>query len=158
MAICSCRFFKANHLISQTDWDLLYCENIDQHSTQWQDMYMSIMEQCIPTKVLPPKRRNRPWSNKSISQCIRRKNAAFKRAKNTNNSPRIWMHYKHIRNRVTSQLWLAKKKFFNNLNLSNPTKSFWKSIKALDSRDTSVGTLNHNGNPCATDEQSKCTE
>ena len=103
----------------------LYCEDIDQHSTQWQDMYMSIMEQCIPTKVLPPKRRNRPWINKSISQCIRRRNAAFKRAKNIN-SPRIWMHYKHIRNRVTSQLQLAKKKFFNNLNLSNP-KSFWKS-------------------------------
>ena len=109
------------------------------------------MEQCISTKFLPPKRRNRPWINKSISQCIRRKNAAFKTAKNTN-SPRIWMHYKHIRNRVTSQLWLAKKKFFNNLNLSNP-KSFWKSIKALDDQDTSVGTLNHNGNLCATDEQ-----
>ena len=110
------------------------------------------MEQCIPTKVLPPKRRNRPWINKSISQCIQRKNAALKRAKNTN-SPRIWMHYKHIRNRVTSQLRLAKKKFFNNLNLPNP-KSFWKSIKALDGWDTSVGTLlNHNGNPCATDEQ-----
>ena len=144
-------FSKANHLISQTDWDSLYCEDIDQHSTQWQDMYMSIMEQCIPTKVLPPKRRNRPWINKSISQCIRRKNAAFKRAKNTN-SPRIWMQYKHFRNRVTSQLRQAKKKFFNNLNLSNP-KCFWKSIKALDGRDTSVGTLNHNGNSCATDEQ-----
>ena len=38
-------FSKANHLISQTDWDSLYCEDIDQHSTQWQDMYMSIMEQ-----------------------------------------------------------------------------------------------------------------
>ena len=137
-------FSKANHLISQKDWDSVYCEDIDQHSSQWQDMYMSITEQCIPTKVLPPKRRNRPWINKSISQCIRRTNAAFKRAKNTN-SPRIWMHYKHIRNRVTSQLRLAKKKFFNNLNLSNP-KSFWKSIKALDGRDTSVGTLNHNGN------------
>ena len=112
---------------------------------------MSIMEQCIPTKVLPPKRRNRPWINKSISQSIRRKNAAFKRAKNAN-SPRLWMYYKRTRNRVTSQLRLAKKKFFNNLNLSNP-KSFWKSIKALNSQDTSVGTLYHNGNPCATDEQ-----
>ena len=44
-------FSKANHLISQTDWNSLYCEDIDQHCTQWQDMYMSIMEQCIPTKV-----------------------------------------------------------------------------------------------------------
>ena len=62
------------------------------------------------------------------------------------------MHYKRIRNRATSQLRLAKKKFFNNLNLSNP-KSFWKSIKALDGWDTSVCTQNHNGNPFATDER-----
>ena len=67
-------FSKANHLISQTDWDSLYCEDIDTHCTQWQDMYiymyMSIMEQCIPTKVLLPKCYNRTWINKSISQSI----------------------------------------------------------------------------------------
>ena len=41
-------FSKANRLISQTDWDSLYCEDIDQHCIQWQNMYMSVMEQCIP--------------------------------------------------------------------------------------------------------------
>ena len=115
--------------------------------------------QCIPKKVLPPKRRNRPWLNKSISQSIRRKNATFKRAKNTN-SPRLWMHYKCIRNRVSSQLCLAKKKFFNSLNLSNP-KSFWKSVKALDKRDTSTCALTHDGSPCLTDQHktnAKCSE
>jgi len=56
------------------------------------------------------------------------------------------------RNRVSSQLHLAKKKFFNSLNLSNP-KSFWKSVKALDKRDTSTSALTHDGSPCLTDQQ-----
>ena len=133
------------------DWDSLYCADIDQHCMQWQNMFLSIMEQCIPKKVLPPKRRNRPWLNKSIIQSIRRRNAAHKRAKNSN-CPTLTARYRRIRNKVSSKLRKAKQQYFSNINPSN-LKQFWKSVKALDKQGTSVNTLLHNGTPCLTDEQ-----
>jgi len=35
-------------MISETDWDALASEDIDQHCSQWQNTYLSIVEQCIP--------------------------------------------------------------------------------------------------------------
>ena len=113
-------FSKANRLISEMDWDSLYCADIDQHCMQWQNMFSSIMEQCIPKKVLPPKRRNRPWLNKSIIQSIRRRNAAHKRAKNSN-CPTLTARYRHIRNKVSSKLRQAKRRYFSSINPSNPS-------------------------------------
>ena len=59
-------FTKAAQLISETDWDDLFSEDIDLYCTRWQHAYLSIMERCIPRKVLPPRRRNLPWLNKSL--------------------------------------------------------------------------------------------
>ncbi len=118
---------------------------------QWQNMFLSIMEQCIPKKILPPKRRNRPWLNKSIIQSIRRKNAAYKRAK-ASNCPILTARYRHIRNKVSSKLRQAKIQYFSNINPSH-AKQFWKSVKALGKQEPSVSSLMHNGTTCLTDEQ-----
>jgi len=60
--------------------------------------------------------------------------------------------HKRAQNRVTSQLKLAKRKFFTNLNPHN-SKDFWKTIKTLSKNDISVNKLMHNGMPCNFDPQ-----
>ena len=136
-------------MINDTDWDALISEDIDQYCSDWQNTFMSIMDECIPKKVLPPKRRNLPWLNKSLVQSMCRRNCLFKRAKWSGSS----LHhsqYKHARNKVISQLRQAKKRYFRRLN-PNDAKQFWKTVKVLSNNDTSVGALTHNNSPCYSD-------
>jgi len=101
-------FEKACEMISETDWDALASEDIDQYCSMWQNAFLSIMNECIPKRVLPPRRRNLPWLNKGLVQSIRRRNCYFKKAKRSKSSLH-WSQYKHARNRVTSQLRQAKR-------------------------------------------------
>ena len=67
-------FAKASRMISKTDWDKRFSEDIDLYCARWQQTFLSIMEQCIPKKVLPPRRHNLPWLSKSLVQSMRRRN------------------------------------------------------------------------------------
>ena len=107
------------------------------------------MEECIPKKVLPPRRCNLPWLNKTLVQSMRRRNCIFRKAKRTNNA----LHnskYRRARNRVISQLRQAKQDFFRKINPSD-SKQFWKLIKVLNKHATQDGSLSHDGNQCPTD-------
>ena len=115
---------------------------------QWQERFLAIMEECIPRKVLPP-RRNLPWLNKGTIQSIRRRNNLFKRAKN---SPVDKGRYKQARNRVISQLRNAKRDYFRKLNPSNP-KKFWKSVKILNKKNSSIPVLSQDSNMYSTDQE-----
>ena len=144
-------FRKASRMISEIDWDALASDDIDQYCSLWQNTFLSIMERCIPKKVLPPRRRNLPWLNKSLVQSMRRRNHLFKRAKRS----KLSLHqsqYKRARNRVTSQLRQAKKEFFCNLNTAD-TKQFWKTVKVLNKQHASIGTLVHGSTTCHSDEE-----
>ena len=142
-------FAKASRMISETGWDKLFSEDIDLYCARWQQTFLSIMEQCIPKKVLPPRRRNLPWLSKSLVQSMRRRNCLFKKAKRTSD-PTYKSQYKSVRNRVTSQLRQAKQKYFQNLNPAN-AKQFWKTIKVLNKQNVHGGSLTHNGIPCPSD-------
>jgi len=115
---------------------------------QWQERFLAIMEECIPRKVLPP-RRNLPCLNKGIIQSIRRRNNLFKRAKN---SPKDIGSYKRARNRVISQLRNAKRDYFRKLNPSNP-KQFWKSVKILNKQNSSIPVQSKDSNVYSTDQE-----
>ena len=142
-------FEKAAEMISETDWDALASDDIDQYCSLWQSTFLSIMDQCIPKKVLPPRRRNLPWLNKSLVQSMRRRNCFFKKAKRSKSSLHL-SQYKRARNRVTSQLRKAKKEYFYNLNTSD-TKQFWKTFKVLNKHHASIGTLAHGDTTCHSD-------
>ena len=44
-------FVKASQMISETNWDDLFSEDIDQYCTHWQQTFLSVMEHCIPKRV-----------------------------------------------------------------------------------------------------------
>ena len=43
-------FAKDSQMISETNWDALYSEDINLYCISWQQTFLSIMEQCIPKK------------------------------------------------------------------------------------------------------------
>ena len=79
-------FEKASRMISETDWDALFSEDVDLYCIQWQQTFLSIMEECISKKVLKPRRCNLPWLNKTLVQSMRRRNCIFRKVKRTNNA------------------------------------------------------------------------
>ena len=142
-------FAKASRMISETDWDKLFSEDIDLYCARWQQTFLSIMEQCIPKKVLPPRRRNLPWLSKSLAQSMRSRNCLFKKAKRTSD-PTYKSQYISVWKHVTSQLRQTKQKYFQNLNPAN-AKQFWKTIKVLNKQNVHGGSLTHDGIPCPSD-------
>ena len=117
----------------------------------WQQHFVEIMKQCIPQKVLPP-RRNLPWLSKSLVQLMRKRNLLFSRAKRTNRKSDL-EKYRQTRNRVVSQLREAKCRFLKTIN-PHSAKKFWKAVKHLNKTHCSISVLT-NGNTTAHSDREK---
>ena len=106
-------------IIQHTDWGSLNtAENIDAPWKSWHKAFMSIMERCIPSKVLPPWRRNLPWINKNLVQSMRKRDNLYRRFKRSGN-PIDLEKFKRLRNSIVSQIRLAKENYFNQLDPFN---------------------------------------
>ena len=93
-------FGRACQLINETDWDsLLPSDDIDLATTNWHNTFI---EACISQQTLK-KKRNVPWLNKNIIHHIRKRNAAFKATKTSNNLL-VNSKYKKLRNKVVMLL------------------------------------------------------
>ena len=82
---------------------IIDCNNIDVFWFNWKNIFMEIMDQCIPSSVLP-ERKNLPWLTKDIIQGMRKKNSLFKKAKASSD----YQNYKKARNRIVTQLRESK--------------------------------------------------
>ena len=78
---------------------------------------------------------NLPWLSKTISQLIKKRNYYFKKAHHSGSSV-DYSKFKQLRNKVITELRLAKRRFFSNHNPQNP-KEFWKIIRSLSPRESS---------------------
>ena len=88
---------KACELINAFDWDSLLSQNIELSWELWQQRFILIMKEAIPSNRIRT-RRNLPWLNKSIVKSMRERNRLFKKAKRTGD----FSHYKLARNRTDS--------------------------------------------------------
>ena len=106
------------------------------------------MCECIPRKTLP-KHKNLPWLSKGLVNSIKRRNLLYKRGKLSGNLSK----YKLMRNKVTRELRRAKKSYFQKINPKKP-KEFWRAIKYLSKRQSSIPTLaDEDGNEALTGSQ-----
>ena len=112
---------KAAQLINYTDWESLLNADVSLSVLNWQKRFLQIMDDCIP-KATIPKRKNLPWLNKNILQCIRKRNSLYKNWKRTGNTI-TFKKYKMHRNKVLHTLRLGKEKYFLNLKSSNQKSS-----------------------------------
>ena len=95
---------KARELISLRNWDLLLTDDVNTSWSNWHKEFVSIMDQCVPKKVLPPGK-NLPWMSKSLRQAIRKRNAKFKYGKRTGD----YSQFKTARNKFVAHLRQAKR-------------------------------------------------
>ena len=79
--------------------------------------FLDVMEQCIPRSVLLA-RNNVPWLTKEIIQLIRKRNHHFRKA-NHSGDRADYLKFRQVRNRVVTELRLAKRRFFTNLHPHN---------------------------------------
>ena len=124
---------KANDLINDFDWDELLSDDINKSWSNWCEKFLSIMNHCIPRRKLPP-RKNLPWLSKELTSLMRKRNMLYKHSKQLGD----FTKYKSIRNKVTSELWKAKKRFFQSINPHNLRNSGEQSNISL-----SISTLFH---------------
>ena len=132
-------FAKARDMINWSS--VLPMDNPDTAAMVWQNKFLDIMDECIPAQRLP-RRRKLPWLTKNVVRYMRKRNAAFKKAKK--NNFRNMSKYKNLRNKVTSLLRQEKASHFEKLKPSN-MKQFWKAVKSLTKKDSSVPTLHLEG-------------
>ena len=62
-------FVKANELLDEVDWEELVFGNLDQMWTAWEEKFMFVMHQCIPTTKLLVNSKA-PWMNKDITKAM----------------------------------------------------------------------------------------
>lgn len=96
------------------------------------------MDNCIPNSVLKP-RKNLPWLTKTIIQAMRKRNSLFRAAHKSGNEA-ILSKYKAERNKVVSLLRASKTAYFQNLGSSN-FKEFWKAVKLVNKRSSTIPAL-----------------
>ena len=144
-------FDTANMLLDECDWDELLSGDVNHMWAAWEEKFMRVMRQCIPTAKLSAKP-NLPWLNHEITKGICARNLAFRRVKRSGRSNHL-NDYKKKRNKVANMIKSAKAKFFMGLNPSNP-KSFWKVTKYLTKQTSSIPILkDHDGNVIHDDEE-----
>jgi hypothetical protein len=111
-------FDMADIMISEIDWDAVFSsKDIDVCWENWQSIFLSVMDNCIPHSVLKP-RKNLPWLTKEIIQAMIRRNSLFHAAHETCNDSTL-NKYKIERNKVVSLLRIAKAAYFQKLGSSN---------------------------------------
>ena len=139
------------NMLYDVDWDAILVEDdIDVSAANWHYQFMEIMEACIPRKTLK-RRKNLPWLTRDITQAMRKRNAAF-RASKTSASPGVFLKYKRLRNKVVKLLKSAKVHYFRKLDPSNK-KPFWRVVKYLNKKQSSLPVLCNNGKATSSDQQ-----
>jgi len=119
-------FDKASRLIEDTDWSFLKDVScIDTVWDDWEQKFMSIMEECIP-KATITQRRNLPRMNSHIRAKIRKRNNTYRKARTTGH-PSLWSKYRPIRNGVVQLLRQSKKHHLQRVSTLGGNQ-FWKTI------------------------------
>ena len=117
---------------------------------QLEKAFLSIMDTCISKSTLPD-RRSVPWMTKEIVQAIRGRKYFYRKAKRSN-SGNYHSKYKNLRSIVITILRQSKHNFFKNLN-PNSNKAFWKAVKCLNKKSSSMPTLTTSASTTTTDRE-----
>lgn len=121
---------RAHELICACDQNALFAW------MNWQHTFLSIMEKAISKDELSFKR-NVPWFSVEIKKAIKKRNRLFKKEDMSS-------RFRMARNRVTSLIRKAKHQYFHHI-VSSDSKMFWRSVRAINKKQSSIPVLECNG-------------
>ena len=94
-------FDLASIMLSNCDLNaILEPNDINLSWDRWKEIFLDVMERCIPTAFLP-NRRNLPWLSKSLIQLMRKRNHLFQKTQASYDS-KVWNRYRNLRNKVVT--------------------------------------------------------
>ena len=73
---------QSHDLLDGVNWEEVLQGDVDQMWTVWEEKFMSVMHQCIPTMKLSVKSRL-PWISRDITKAMRTRNLSFRHVKKT---------------------------------------------------------------------------
>ena len=92
---------KLNDRISNTNWDFIYHESVNNACIQFTDLILKYMDECIPTKEVTIRPNDKPWYNSDIRLNSRKRDRQRTKAVRTNKTE-DWTKYRHLRNKVNN--------------------------------------------------------
>jgi uncharacterized membrane protein len=99
--------------LKNAPWDCVFLlEDIDEVLDTWYDIFNSVIDELLPLQQKRVKREVQPkWFTNNISQKIKSRDKALKRARKSNLET-DWNIYKKAKNNVTSLIRNAKQNYF----------------------------------------------
>lgn len=121
-----------NNDIYNSDLGVVTCmEGVNLAWDYFKSTFLDIYDKHATFKRFRLSGKDNPWFNESVSNLIRQRNAAWAKAKKTNNFL-DWISYRALRNKCTKLIKSGKCDYYLSIineNLKN-TKKFWKLIKS----------------------------
>ena len=98
----------------------------------WKKEYLAICNKHAPIQEHRIKHVSNPWFDKNIQALLYNRDYIHKKAIK-HNSPALWAKYKELRNKVTSSIRDAKRKYYSNQikDNDNNTTGMWETLKHL---------------------------
>ena len=132
--------------LSTIDWsEISKAHSIDRAWNAWKSLFFSVVDQHIPTKMVGEPKNKPPWLDKPLKMLIRQKHLAWKEYKESH-SLECLTSFRSIRNKVTTSLRLAEKRYFlalhrdtRNNHSPSSVRHFWKHIKRITGRNRQSG-------------------
>lgn len=123
------------HKVSSTDWNACHNDDINVYATNLIDTLQSIVETCVPNKLVTFRPSDPPWITTTIKKYIRKRKRAYRNAKRTNLQSN-WTKFKQLRNQVITMIRESKKSFHDTLSAklksdSLSPKQWWTILKTF---------------------------
>ena len=129
--------FREDLLKWEESQSMNYQENdIINYWENWKCMFLKLCDKHAPIKCIRVKNRHNPWITRDIITLMYERDHILKKASQGTNN-RLWDDYKQLRNRVTKEIELAKKKYFGEWMVefkSNPKKLWKESNRAVNDK------------------------
>ena len=123
-------------------------DDIDKFWKRWSTHFMSVMQKCIPKRIVPVDR-STPWIDRDIQHDIRLHECLYKQFKAS--KCQDWLVNKAVRNWVFSKIRLAKQAIFQSLcSTRNSPKKFWSTMQSLKPNKSPLSTALFTGSITAT--------
>ena len=116
-----------------TDWSpVLLSDNVSDAWCSFKSIFLSVIDNLAPLKVVRIKQRTEPWVTNEILQCIKDRDKSFYTYKKVKSSEN-YDHFKSLRNKAQHLIYCAKRDFLKNsiMDNENDSKSLWNSLKEL---------------------------
>ena len=108
-------FEGLNYALQNANWEPCFEQlNVDVACAKWNEIFLNLVRQYIPNKVIKIRIDDKPWYNSDLRKLSGEKNKVHRKAKRTN-SPGDWDSFRRIRNQYTEMIREAASAYKANL-------------------------------------------